>query len=258
MYLYFGIVLPLKYPSEPAPTPFWNLVYLLDVIIAIYLSVCITFHYVMAVIVPPGDVTTADAERWAAVEEDLLESGVNLDGAPDVSVGVPPPHPADRSAAANKGKPWRQAAPAEAEPDRSLNFESVLQNADALDELMPDSTNPRQRVTDAFSSSRSGWLAKLDFKRFWSPSYSPAECPSYLRIGTFNKPLSTPLDDVMRLNLTVGDVSVRCLRGMKFCKKCQLPKPSRAHHCSVCNKCVLKMDHHVGLPDEAATEKQSN
>ena len=29
----------------------------------------------------------------------------------------------------------------------------------------------------------------------------------------------------------------------KQCKKCDLPKPDRCHHCSVCNKCVLKYDH---------------
>ena len=28
------------------------------------------------------------------------------------------------------------------------------------------------------------------------------------------------------------------------CKKCGLPKPPRAHHCSTCNKCYLRMDHH--------------
>lgn len=31
---------------------------------------------------------------------------------------------------------------------------------------------------------------------------------------------------------------------VRICKKCITPKPSRTHHCSVCNKCILKMDHH--------------
>ncbi|CAM1507930.1 Fc.00g047780.m01.CDS01 [Cosmosporella sp. VM-42] len=30
----------------------------------------------------------------------------------------------------------------------------------------------------------------------------------------------------------------------RFCKKCQARKPDRAHHCSTCRRCVLKMDHH--------------
>lgn len=29
-----------------------------------------------------------------------------------------------------------------------------------------------------------------------------------------------------------------------ICKKCDSPKPPRTHHCSICNKCILKMDHH--------------
>ena len=29
-----------------------------------------------------------------------------------------------------------------------------------------------------------------------------------------------------------------------ICAKCKLSKPPRAHHCSICNKCILKMDHH--------------
>ena len=31
---------------------------------------------------------------------------------------------------------------------------------------------------------------------------------------------------------------------LTYCLKCKLPKPPRCHHCSICNKCVLKMDHH--------------
>ncbi|KAL5119563.1 palmitoyltransferase for Vac8p [Pleosporales sp. CAS-2024a] len=32
--------------------------------------------------------------------------------------------------------------------------------------------------------------------------------------------------------------------GVRFCNKCQSKKPDRAHHCSTCRRCVLKMDHH--------------
>ncbi|KAI6706640.1 hypothetical protein NL676_009602 [Syzygium grande] len=33
-------------------------------------------------------------------------------------------------------------------------------------------------------------------------------------------------------------------RRIRFCRKCNQPKPPRCHHCSVCGRCVLKMDHH--------------
>eukprot|EP00884_Botryococcus_braunii_P019559 jgi/Botrbrau1/6287/Bobra.0129s0031.2 len=31
---------------------------------------------------------------------------------------------------------------------------------------------------------------------------------------------------------------------MRFCKRCVLPKPHFAHHCHICERCVLRMDHH--------------
>lgn len=32
--------------------------------------------------------------------------------------------------------------------------------------------------------------------------------------------------------------------GFRICKKCNDIKPPRTHHCSVCRKCVMRMDHH--------------
>ncbi|KAL5541052.1 hypothetical protein UlMin_002417 [Ulmus minor] len=31
---------------------------------------------------------------------------------------------------------------------------------------------------------------------------------------------------------------------VRFCRKCNQFKPLRCHHCSVCGRCILKMDHH--------------
>jgi ribosomal protein L40E len=33
-------------------------------------------------------------------------------------------------------------------------------------------------------------------------------------------------------------------RPKKICRRCKSFKPDRAHHCSICNRCILKMDHH--------------
>jgi hypothetical protein len=30
----------------------------------------------------------------------------------------------------------------------------------------------------------------------------------------------------------------------RFCKKCDVDKPDRCHHCSICGRCILKFDHH--------------
>lgn len=31
---------------------------------------------------------------------------------------------------------------------------------------------------------------------------------------------------------------------VRYCQECAILKPDRTHHCKVCNKCILKMDHH--------------
>jgi len=40
-------------------------------------------------------------------------------------------------------------------------------------------------------------------------------------------------------------VTMRTIQGsVRYCDRCSCIKPDRAHHCSVCGNCVLKMDHH--------------
>jgi len=49
---------------------------------------------------------------------------------------------------------------------------------------------------------------------------------------------------------TLGQATNEPADPARFCEKCQCKKPERSHHCRVCQRCVLKMDHHcpVGVP----------
>ncbi|VVB06437.1 unnamed protein product [Arabis nemorensis] len=51
---------------------------------------------------------------------------------------------------------------------------------------------------------------------------------------------SDPLNSLEFVGLQIDSSNPR----IRFCRKCNQPKPSRCHHCSVCGRCVLKMDHH--------------
>ena len=67
--------------------------------------------------------------------------------------------------------------------------------------------------------------------------------------AVFTSPGSTTNDDGYGLLPTHGappatSFTVKSNGQIRFCKKCQARKPDRAHHCSACRRCVLKMDHH--------------
>ncbi|XP_035458257.2 palmitoyltransferase ZDHHC2 isoform X1 [Spodoptera frugiperda] len=63
------------------------------------------------------------------------------------------------------------------------------------------------------------------------------------------KLLSAETEDVQRsiLDNYAKDLPIvtRTMSGsVRYCNRCVLIKPDRAHHCSICARCVLKMDHH--------------
>ncbi|KXN73135.1 zf-DHHC-domain-containing protein [Conidiobolus coronatus NRRL 28638] len=45
-------------------------------------------------------------------------------------------------------------------------------------------------------------------------------------------------------NFSFPMVTVKQNGERRYCKTCHFDKPDRSHHCSICGKCVLKMDHH--------------
>ena len=41
-----------------------------------------------------------------------------------------------------------------------------------------------------------------------------------------------------------GWINLEDILMYRYCKSCNMLKPPRAHHCSICGRCVLRMDHH--------------
>ncbi|MCJ1478884.1 palmitoyltransferase for Vac8p [Lambiella insularis] len=67
-----------------------------------------------------------------------------------------------------------------------------------------------------------------------SPSSSSSAVAGYAHLPTHESPANPDLPSF----------TVKSTGAARFCKKCQARKPDRAHHCSTCRRCVLKMDHH--------------
>ncbi|UYV83813.1 ZDHHC7 [Cordylochernes scorpioides] len=55
-------------------------------------------------------------------------------------------------------------------------------------------------------------------------------------------------DAIQQLGLKEGQIIYKC-------PKCISIKPERAHHCSVCQRCIRKMDHHCPWVNNCVGEK---
>jgi palmitoyltransferase ZDHHC2/15/20 len=62
--------------------------------------------------------------------------------------------------------------------------------------------------------------------------------------AVFTDPGLPALTDTHSDDILLNSITVKYNGEMRFCNKCQSRKPDRAHHCSTCRRCVLKMDHH--------------
>lgn len=63
----------------------------------------------------------------------------------------------------------------------------------------------------------------------------------YLAISTDP---GTPKNAVESQSIKAENQNVGRLSKPRWCKDCLCYKPPRSHHCSICNRCILRMDHH--------------
>lgn len=73
-------------------------------------------------------------------------------------------------------------------------------------------------------------------------SGSPLDIP-----GFANKPGDLEAGEVPPPPQVFNNVTAKDNGEMRYCSKCLCWKPDRTHHCSVCKRCVLRMDHHCKL-----------
>nr|XP_055054881.1 palmitoyltransferase ZDHHC15A isoform X1 [Misgurnus anguillicaudatus] len=87
---------------------------------------------------------------------------------------------------------------------------------------------------------------------FWKAVFTP---PSFPSVEFHRPPSDSLLCEQEREGLEKSHILLEISQklpvhtrtaygAIRFCHHCQLIKPDRCHHCSVCQMCVLKMDHH--------------
>jgi len=61
-----------------------------------------------------------------------------------------------------------------------------------------------------------------------------------------NVEMNTLKDYLQKANIHIKErnITSHYSENLLVCKYCKIIKPLRSHHCSVCRKCVMKMDHH--------------
>ncbi|XP_036823595.1 palmitoyltransferase ZDHHC20 isoform X3 [Oncorhynchus mykiss] len=96
------------------------------------------------------------------------------------------------------------------------------------------------------------------WKTICSRPASPSKefCLAKVEKEQYEKEQSDAQQDILKKAAIGLPVYTRTGTGaVRYCEHCQVIKPDRCHHCSTCDMCVLKMDHHCPwnqLPDTHA------
>ncbi|KXS10860.1 zf-DHHC-domain-containing protein [Gonapodya prolifera JEL478] len=258
--IYYLVALPHQYPSpsHPAfaatyptadPATFSQpILYYVHLLYSFYAVICIYFHYVVAVSKDPGYYSARDVERWwirAGYAKGYYDGDVQ--GLRRVDDVKRERFQEQRSLLGRDGPEKPVVA------DHPLPDNVLLERTGVGANLQTSSVgaslpNSRQRTP----STHTGAASTTDTP---PPPYD--ETAGLVNGETDTLPTATDeklshavLDmDASSVVELVEDERPRLKAivvppGMRWCKKCLLPKPVRTHHCSVCKRCVMGMDHH--------------
>ncbi|OAA53968.1 Zinc finger, DHHC-type, palmitoyltransferase [Niveomyces insectorum RCEF 264] len=78
----------------------------------------------------------------------------------------------------------------------------------------------------------------------FTPPGSTTDHKGYSTLPVFDQRVRNLSTELTSTAASTTPFTVKSNGQLRFCKKCQARKPDRAHHCSTCRRCVLKMDHH--------------
>ncbi|KAF9585155.1 hypothetical protein BGW38_003687 [Lunasporangiospora selenospora] len=163
------------------------------------------WSYVMVIIVDPGKVSPERQHDLEVEQED--EEQESSSGA-------------NKSGASQQNEPQQKAASPQTQPQNPLPIPEPAHTRDqpqaAVPRLQSQSQVTLAQTTRSQVSVGSGSAGML------IPGAQARNRSGYIHINEDPALQSHPL----------------------WCSKCQHVKPERAHHCRVCKRCVLKMDHH--------------
>ncbi|XP_057313532.1 palmitoyltransferase ZDHHC15B-like isoform X1 [Hydractinia symbiolongicarpus] len=77
-----------------------------------------------------------------------------------------------------------------------------------------------------------------------SPGYTPSQFYLSSEDAEKYENAENPQEVITELAKELPIVTLSVNKTIRFCEPCYLIKPDRSHHCSMCQRCVLKMDHH--------------
>ena len=219
VYLYYQLLLPYHFPTTrevvgeeseqqlpPATisTAVATMVYALHYLLSVWLTVLVAFHYAMAIVTKPG------APPLTATVAPLTTTQPRTTGTMLTTATT-------TTTTTTMRRADHAAINMDTDTDMDIGMDMEMEPMPLLPLLLEDPA--------AHGSVLAGYPNATSTDATTDATNAATTAPTSTTTSTHTTTTTTP-------------------KQMMWCRKCQRSKPPRTHHCSVCESCVLKFDHH--------------